>query len=106
VYFLKDIAMTFTAYQLVNIASWWKPDRFVHSDNYILATNRVTPEHIVPEWYLLPFYGILRTIENKALGRAFRVASIAIFFYRPKRAQKSWSASCKFNAFKQNILSL
>jgi len=40
-----------------------------HPDNYIPANPMVTPAHIVPEWYLLPFYAILRSIPDKLLGK-------------------------------------
>jgi ubiquinol-cytochrome c reductase cytochrome b subunit len=39
-----------------------------HSANYILASPLITPEHIVPEWYFLGFYAILRAIPNKLFG--------------------------------------
>ena len=39
-----------------------------HTANYILAIPLVTPEHIVPEWYFLGFYAILRAIPNKLFG--------------------------------------
>ena len=39
-----------------------------HSVNYILANPLITPEHIVPEWYFLGLYGILRAIPNKLFG--------------------------------------
>ena len=39
-----------------------------HSANYILASPLITPEHIVPEWYFLGLYGILRAIPNKLFG--------------------------------------
>jgi ubiquinol-cytochrome c reductase cytochrome b subunit len=39
-----------------------------HSANYILASALVTPEHIVPEWYFLSLYAILRAIPNKFFG--------------------------------------
>ena len=44
------------------------PNFLGHSDNYIPANPAVTPTHIVPEWYYLPFYAILRAIPNKLLG--------------------------------------
>lgn len=52
-----------------------------HPDNYILANNLVTPLHIVPEWYFLTYYAILRSIPNKALGVTAFVSSILIFFF-------------------------
>jgi ubiquinol-cytochrome c reductase cytochrome b/c1 subunit len=39
-----------------------------HTANYILASPLITPEHIVPEWYFLSFYAILRAIPNKLFG--------------------------------------
>ena len=47
---------------------FYYPNYFAHSDNYILANALITPEHIVPEWYFLPFYAILRAIPNKIFG--------------------------------------
>ena len=44
------------------------PNYLGHADNYIPANPAVTPPHIVPEWYYLPFYAILRAIPNKLLG--------------------------------------
>jgi len=44
------------------------PNVLGHPDNYIEANALITPAHIVPEWYLLPFYAILRSIPNKILG--------------------------------------
>lgn len=44
------------------------PNYLGHPDNYIEANPLVTPPHIVPEWYFLPFYAILRAIPNKLLG--------------------------------------
>ncbi len=44
------------------------PNFLGHSDNYIPANPAVTPSEIVPEWYYLPFYAILRSIPNKLLG--------------------------------------
>jgi ubiquinol-cytochrome c reductase cytochrome b subunit len=47
---------------------FFAPNALGHPDNYIEANAMVTPEHIVPEWYFLPFYAILRSIPNKTLG--------------------------------------
>jgi len=54
------------------------PDKLGHSDNFILANPLVTPVHIVPEWYFLPLYGILRSVTNKLLG-IFLIACAIIF---------------------------
>jgi len=59
------------------------PNYLLHSDNYIQANPSVTPTHIVPEWYYLPFYAILRSIPNKLLGVVALVSSIAILAFLP-----------------------
>jgi len=56
------------------------PNLLSHSDNYILADPGVTPTHIVPEWYFLPFYAILRSIPDKLLGVLALLASILVLF--------------------------
>ena len=53
------------------------PNYLGHADNYIPANPAVTPTHIVPEWYYLPFYAILRAIPSKLLGVCALGASIS-----------------------------
>jgi ubiquinol-cytochrome c reductase cytochrome b/c1 subunit len=62
---------------------FYVPNFLGHSDNYIPANPAVTPMHIVPEWYYLPFYAILRAIPNKLLGVAALGASIVILAFLP-----------------------
>ena len=59
------------------------PDYLGHADNYNKANPLVTPTHIVPEWYFLPFYAILRAIPSKLGGVIFMFASIAILAFVP-----------------------
>ena len=59
------------------------PNYLGHADNYIPANPAVTPTHIVPEWYYLPFYAILRAIPNKLLGVIALFASIVILAFLP-----------------------
>jgi ubiquinol-cytochrome c reductase cytochrome b/c1 subunit len=59
------------------------PNYLGHADNYIPANPAVTPPHIVPEWYYLPFYAILRSIPNKLLGVIALFASIGILAFLP-----------------------
>jgi quinol-cytochrome oxidoreductase complex cytochrome b subunit len=47
---------------------FYLPNALGHSDNYIPANPLVTPSHIVPEWYFLPFYAILRAVPDKLMG--------------------------------------
>ncbi len=69
---------------------FYLPNVLGHADNYIEANPLVTPAHIVPEWYLLPFYAILRAItfdigpiDAKLLGVIAMFASIAVLFVLP-----------------------
>jgi ubiquinol-cytochrome c reductase cytochrome b/c1 subunit len=59
------------------------PNYLGHPDNYIPANPGVTPAHIVPEWYYLPFYAILRSIPNKLLGVTALFSSIGILVFLP-----------------------
>ena len=62
---------------------FYMPNYLGHPDNYIPANPGVTPTHIVPEWYYLPFYAILRAIPNKLLGVIALFASIFILAFLP-----------------------
>jgi len=59
------------------------PNVLGHSDNYIPANPLVTPAHIVPEWYFLPFYAILRSIPNKLGGVVAMISAILILLFLP-----------------------
>jgi quinol-cytochrome oxidoreductase complex cytochrome b subunit len=62
---------------------FYLPNYLGHPDNYIPANPQVTPTHIVPEWYYLPFYAILRAIPSKLGGVIMLVAAIAILAFAP-----------------------
>ena len=62
---------------------FYLPEALGHTDNYIPADPMVTPAHIVPEWYFLPFYAILRAIPIKELGVVAMFGSILILFILP-----------------------
>ncbi len=59
------------------------PNYLGHPDNYIPADPLVTPSHIVPEWYYLPFYAILRAIPSKLGGVLAMFGAIAVLFILP-----------------------
>jgi ubiquinol-cytochrome c reductase cytochrome b subunit len=59
------------------------PNYLGHPDNYIPANPLSTPAHIVPEWYFLPFYAILRAVPDKLMGVLAMFGSIAILFVLP-----------------------
>ncbi len=62
---------------------FYVPDYLGHADNYIPANPLVTPPHIVPEWYFLPFYAILRAIPSKLGGVIAMFASIGVLVFVP-----------------------
>jgi len=59
------------------------PNVLNHPDNYIPADPLHTPAHVVPEWYFLPYYAILRSIPHKAGGILAMVGSILVLFLIP-----------------------
>ncbi len=62
---------------------FFAPNYLGHPDNYIPADPMVTPAHIVPEWYFLPFYAILRAIPDKLGGVVMMFGSLLILFVLP-----------------------
>jgi len=62
---------------------FFAPNFFGEPDNYIQANPLSTPPHIVPEWYFLPYYAILRSIPDKLLGVIAMFSSILILFVLP-----------------------
>ena len=79
----KDI---FALAVFVVLFSWFVfflPDYLGHADNYVEANPLVTPPHIVPEWYFLPFYAILRAIPSKLGGVLTMFSAIAVLAFAP-----------------------
>ena len=62
---------------------FYAPNFLGNPDNYIPANPMQTPNHIVPEWYLLPYYAILRSVPNKLLGVTLAFGSIFLLFIVP-----------------------
>jgi ubiquinol-cytochrome c reductase cytochrome b/c1 subunit len=62
---------------------FFAPDYLGHPDNYNEANALVTPPHIVPEWYFLPFYAILRAIPSKLGGVIAMFSAVAILAFVP-----------------------
>ncbi len=96
---VKDVArdtVPFTPYATVKdafgvcvffiIYAWFVffiPNYLLDADNYNPANPLVTPAHIVPEWYLLPFYAILRAIPNKLMGVLALAAAMGLLVFLP-----------------------
>lgn len=83
-YFIfKDLVTFFAFFLVLSIIVFFYPNLLGHSDNYIPADPMVTPASIVPEWYLLPYYAILRSIPNKLLGVLAMFGSLLILLVLP-----------------------
>ncbi len=66
--------------------AWWifyVPNYLGHADNYIEANPLATPAHIVPEWYYLPFYAILRAVPSKLGGVVAMFSAILVLCFLP-----------------------
>ena len=68
---------------LFSVFVFFMPNALGHADNYIPANPLVTPAHIVPEWYMLPFYAILRAIPDKFGGVVAMFGAIGVLFVIP-----------------------
>jgi ubiquinol-cytochrome c reductase cytochrome b subunit len=79
----KDLVTIFAFILILTVIVCWFPNALGHSDNYIPANPMQTPPSIVPEWYLLPFYAILRSIPNKLLGVVAMFGSLLILLVLP-----------------------
>nr|YP_010338954.1 apocytochrome b [Pseudoerythrocladia kornmannii]UNJ19026.1 apocytochrome b [Pseudoerythrocladia kornmannii] len=82
-FILKDFVGLLAFILFFSIFVYYAPNLLGHSDNYIPANPMVTPEHIVPEWYFLPFYAILRSIPHKLGGVVAMILSIIILAALP-----------------------
>src|SRR5687768_4159410 len=82
-YIIKDVLGVLFFLAFFSFFVFFAPNLLGHSDNYIPANPLVTPSHIVPEWYYLPFYAILRAIPNKLLGVLALFASILVLVFLP-----------------------
>lgn len=79
----KDLVTVFLFLLALSLFVFYMPNVLGHSDNYIPANPMQTPASIVPEWYLLPFYAILRSIPNKLIGVIAMFASLLILLAMP-----------------------
>ncbi len=82
-YTIKDIVGIALFLLLLAVAVFFFPNAMGHPDNYIPANPMQTPAHIVPEWYFLPFYAILRAVPDKLGGVLLMFGAIAILFILP-----------------------
>lgn len=82
-YLWKDLFSSIVFFTVFFFITFFHPNFLTDPDNYIEANPLVTPPHIVPEWYFLPFYAILRGIPNKTLGVLALLSSIFLLGMLP-----------------------
>lgn len=82
-YIFKDLITIFLFIIVLSIFVFFMPNALGDSENYVMANPMQTPPAIVPEWYLLPFYAILRSIPNKLLGVIAMFAAILALLVMP-----------------------
>ena len=82
-FYVKDLFSFLILVALFSFFVFYYPNALGHADNYIPANPLVTPAHIVPEWYFLPFYAILRSIPDKLGGVIAMVSAILVLLLLP-----------------------
>ena len=81
--YVKDLFNALLFVVFFSVFLFFYPNLLGHPDNYIPANPMVTPAHIVPEWYFLPFYAILRSIPDKLGGVIAMFGAIVVLFLIP-----------------------
>ncbi len=80
---IKDAFALVCFFAVFTYFIFYIPNYLGHADNYIQANPSVTPAHIVPEWYFLPFYAILRAVPDKLGGVLLMGAAVVILAFLP-----------------------
>ncbi|MBV6658892.1 MAG: cytochrome b/b6 [Devosiaceae bacterium] len=80
---VKDLFAMVVFFALFAYFLFFLPNYLGHADNYIEANPLVTPAHIVPEWYFLPFYAILRAVPSALGGVLLMFGAIVVLFFLP-----------------------
>lgn len=82
-YIIKDLLSLYFLLFFFVLFIFYTPDYFGHPDNYILGDFMVTPKQIVPEWYFLPLFAILRSIPSKLGGLLVTVFAVLFLMFLP-----------------------
>jgi len=82
-FYVKDLFAFLVLVFFFSFFVFFYPNALGHTDNYIPANPLSTPAHIVPEWYFLPFYAILRSIPDKLGGVLAMVSAILVLLVIP-----------------------
>jgi len=92
---IKDTLAFCVCGVVVSLVIFFGPNLMAEVDNYIPANPMMTPAHIVPNWYLAPFYAILRAIPDKLGGVALMFGALIVLFFLPW-LDRSKTRSCSF----------
>jgi hypothetical protein len=82
-YYVKDLLAFLIFLIFFSFFVIFNPNMLGHTDNYIQANSLSTPAHIVPEWYFLPFYAILRSVPDKLGGVVAMISAILVLLLLP-----------------------
>lgn len=104
-FYVKDLYSLLNFFVFFALFVFFQPNILGHPDNYIQANSLSTPAHIVPEWYFLPFYAILRSIPNKDGGVFLMALSLIVLLFTPYLTL-SYIRSSIFRPFYQKIVLL
>ena len=102
-YTVKDAFYLCCFVVLFAVFVFYAPNFFGNPDNYQQANPLVTPPDIVPEWYLLPFYAMLRSIPQKLIGVLVLVGSLVTLVFIPW-LDTSRVRSCRFRPLMKQFL--
>ena len=108
-FFLKDLYFLVLFFFLFMYFVFFNSNYLGHPDNYIPALYMSTPAHIVPEWYFLPFYALLRSVPNKLGGVVAMLVSIVAIAALPillNTASKRFILNSNFSNFRAIFFSL
>jgi len=82
-FIIKDIFSLVVFSFFFGFIIFYYPNILGHPDNYVIGSSQSTPEHIVPEWYFLPFYAILRSVPSKFGGVLLMLGAIVVLLILP-----------------------
>lgn len=96
---IKDIFSIGVFLIIFSALMFFTPNSFIEADNYIPANPLKTPTHIVPEWYFLPFYAILRAVPDLLGGVVAMVLSLLVFAAMPYLDRSSIPGGARYRPF-------
>jgi len=80
-FYIKDVFFLLNCIFGGVLLIYFYPNLFMHVDNYDVANPLVTPAHLVPEWYFLPYYAMLRAVPNKLGGLVVMILPILLLVF-------------------------